>query len=115
MVEGTQQARELVGGIRVVVLSGNGVAAVAEDIDGIAVGIGVEVTHHEGGLVLPIWLLSQVLKNGFGLCLAHVGVVALAVAGVGVTLNNGTLGLEMIGHGHEGLVIRGVDWRELLR
>ena len=35
--------------------------------------------------------------------IAHVGVVALAVAGIGVTVSHGTLGFEMVGDNNEGI------------
>ena len=46
----------------------------------------------------------QGIEDGLGLCVADVRVIALAVAGVGVALGYRALGLEMVGHGNEGLL-----------
>ena len=54
------------------------------------------------------------LQQRFGLALAHVRIVALAVAGVSVALCDRTLGLEVVDHRNEVLVLVVADGVELL-
>ena len=109
VVEGADAAGELVGGdglplrLRVELLNRDGVASVAEDGDGVFLGVSVQVTHDEGGLLLPLRLLGQTIEDSLGVGIAHVGVITLAVAGVLVALGHRTLGLEMVGDNNEGI------------
>ena len=114
MVEGTEETVELVGRIGTVGLSRDGVAVRAEDVEGLLHGVGVEVTHDEGGLALPVLLLGKVIEHSLRLSVADVRVVALAVAGVSVALGDGTLGLEVVSDRDESFLHVRISRREFL-
>ena len=113
VVERAEAAAELVGGLVEVLLRvDQGEAALLQRRDCVLAGVGVQVADDEGRQVSPGIFLLQAVEKGLRLCLAHVRVVTLAVAGVPVVSCDGALGLEVVDHGDE--VAFALDRRKFL-
>src|SRR5699024_9496839 len=66
-------------------------------------GIRIQSTHNKRCLVIPVRLGSEVIELRLRLLNAQVGVVALAVALIGVATCDRTFGLKVVGNGDERL------------
>ena len=102
VVERTEAATELVGGLVEVLLGADQrEAALLQRRDCILAGVGVQVADDEGRQVSPGVFLVQAIEESLRLRLAHIRVVALTVAGILVVTRNGALGLEVVDYGDE--------------
>ena len=114
VVEGAQLAPVLVGLLREVLLAAHrGEAAALDRAQRVLHGVAVEVADEERRLTGPIVLLFQVVQQCLGLCDAKVCSAALTIASVWVAVDR-ALGLEVVDHGDEVVIVVSVDGVEFL-